>query len=130
MRAYTKERLLAVGFLFLFIASGHPWIWAFLMGPRNNQRVFGFPLHYFISLVLFSVGITLVSMAWVFLEGRVAEEIASSGDGGEAVEEKPGKREKPEQREADEPADTSDQDETADRSEEGEAAEAPEEAGA
>lgn len=93
MRAYTKERLLIVAFLFLIIASGHPWIWTFLMGARNNQRVFGFPLHYFLSLVLFSAGITLVSVAWAFLEGRVAEEISSSGDGSQAEAESEGTRE-------------------------------------
>lgn len=86
MSAYTKERLLVVAFLLLFIATGHPWIWTFLMGVRNNQRVFGFPLHYFVSLVLFFVGITVTSLAWVYVEGRVAEEITSDEDDTDGAE--------------------------------------------
>lgn len=64
MGAYEKEWRSTIGFGVVYVLLAHTGLFAILLGVDNDVRVLGFPLHYFIAIVLGSLGVLGVSIVW------------------------------------------------------------------
>lgn len=81
MSAYRKEAVLTIGFLIAYLLMAHTAPWAIMLGIDNSVRVLGFPLHYFLAIVLGWFGVLAVSIAWNHYADKLEEEIlAEDGD--------------------------------------------------
>lgn len=75
MNAYKKEAWMTVGFLIAYLLMAHTAPWALILGVDNSVRLLGFPLHYFLAIVLGWFGVLAVSIAWNRMADRLEEEI-------------------------------------------------------
>ncbi|MXN65948.1 hypothetical protein GR183_13625 [Stappia sp. GBMRC 2046] len=73
MNAYKKEWTSTLVFGALYVVLAHTGLFAIAFGVDNDTRVLGFPLHYFIAIVLGSAGILAVSIVW----NRYADQLES-----------------------------------------------------
>jgi uncharacterized membrane protein len=80
MSAYKKEAYMTVGFFLAYVLMAHTGPWVIILGIDNSIRVLGFPLHYFIALVLGWFGVLGVSIVWNRMADKLEEEIAMEGD--------------------------------------------------
>jgi uncharacterized membrane protein len=80
MSAYKKEAYMTVGFFIAYVLMAHTGPWAIILGVDNSIRVLGFPLHYFIALVLGWFGVLGVSIMWNRMADKLEEEIAMETD--------------------------------------------------
>ena len=78
MNAYRKEIRGTVFFFILYLLTCHTAIWSILFGTDNSVRVLGFPLHYFIAIVLGWFGVLAISIWWNVWADRLEREIAGS----------------------------------------------------
>ncbi len=76
MGAYKKELKSTVGFGIVYVLLGHTGLWAILLGTNNDVRVLGFPIHYFIAIILGSLGVFIVSLFWTRYANALEDEIA------------------------------------------------------
>lgn len=81
MNAYKREARMTVGFLIAYLLMAHTAPWALIVGVDNSVRVLGFPLHYFLAIVLGWFGVLAVSIVWNRMADRLEEEIlADTGE--------------------------------------------------
>jgi uncharacterized membrane protein len=80
MSAYKKEAYITVGFFVAYVLMAHTGPWAIILGIDNSVRVLGYPLHYFIALVLGWFGVLAVSIVWNRMADQLEEEIAMEAD--------------------------------------------------
>lgn len=85
MNAYDKEIRSTIGFGLIYVLLGHTGLFAILLGTNNDLRILGLPLHYFIAIVLGSVGVFIVSLFWTHVANQLEDEIeaenkATAGD--------------------------------------------------
>lgn len=80
MSAYKKEAYMTVGFFIAYVLMAHTGPWAIILGVDNSVRVLGYPLHYFIALVLGWFGVLGVSIVWNRMADKLEEEIAMEAD--------------------------------------------------
>jgi uncharacterized membrane protein len=80
MSAYKKEAYMTIGFFVAYVLMAHTAPWALILGIDNSIRVLGFPLHYFIAVVLGWFGVLGVSLAWNHMADKLEEEIALEAD--------------------------------------------------
>jgi uncharacterized membrane protein len=80
MSAYKKEAYMTVGFFIAYVLMAHTGPWAIILGIDNSVRVLGFPLHYFLALVLGWFGVLSVSLVWSHMADKLEEEIALEAD--------------------------------------------------
>ncbi|MBI4275467.1 MAG: hypothetical protein HY659_12285, partial [Rhizobiales bacterium] len=52
MDIYKKEIFYTLFFFVLYLLVTHTAVWALLFGTNNSIRVLGFPVHYFIAIIL------------------------------------------------------------------------------
>ncbi|MFQ5705069.1 MAG: hypothetical protein ACE5HT_13745 [Gemmatimonadales bacterium] len=76
MRVVAKEKVVTVVFLVLFLLAGHLGIWFVLFPPSPSARLFGFPLHYTIALIVGWPGILLLAMLYSRVANRLDEEMS------------------------------------------------------
>ena len=75
MKAYDKEIRSTIGFGLLYVLLGHTGLFAILLGTNNDNRILGFPLHYFIAIILGTLGILIVSIFWTNFANKLEDEI-------------------------------------------------------
>lgn len=75
MKAYDKEIKSTIWFAVIYVVLGHTGLFAILIGTNNDTRILGFPAHYFIALILGSVGILIVSVFWASFANKLEDEI-------------------------------------------------------
>ncbi len=75
MDAYKKEMRSTIGFGIAYVLLGHTGLWFFLFGTNNDSRIFGLPTHYFIALILGSLGVLIVSIIWCRYANNLEDEI-------------------------------------------------------
>lgn len=80
MSAYKKEAVLTIGFFVAYVLMAHTAPWAIILGVDNSVRVLGFPLHYFMAVVLGWFGVLAVSIAWNHWADKLEEEILAEGE--------------------------------------------------
>jgi uncharacterized membrane protein len=80
MSAYKKEACMTIGFFVAYVLMAHTGPWALILGVDNSVRVLGFPLHYFLALVLGWFGVLGVSVVWNRMADQLEEEIAQEAD--------------------------------------------------
>jgi uncharacterized membrane protein len=80
MSAYKKEAYMTVGFFVAYVLMAHTGPWALILGIDNSVRVLGYPLHYFLALVLGWFGVLGVSLVWNHMADKLEEEIAMEAD--------------------------------------------------
>jgi uncharacterized membrane protein len=85
MSAYKKEARMTIGFFVAYVFMAHTGPWALILGIDNSVRVLGYPLHYFIAVILGWFGVLAVSLVWNHMADKLEEEIASEVG---AIEEK------------------------------------------
>jgi uncharacterized membrane protein len=81
MSAYRKEAVLTIGFFVAYLLMAHTAPWAIILGIDNSIRVFGFPLHYFMAVLLGWFGVLAVSIAWNHYADKLEEEILAEDEG-------------------------------------------------
>lgn len=75
MNAYEKEMRSTIGFGIAYVLLGHTGLWFIIFGTNNDIRVLGLPIHYFIAIILGSLGVLLLSIAWCRYANRLEDEI-------------------------------------------------------
>ncbi|GHA88052.1 hypothetical protein [Modicisalibacter luteus] len=80
MSAYKKEAVLTIGFFVAYILMAHTAPWAIVLGVDNSVRVLGFPLHYFLAVVMGWFGVLAVSIAWNHYADKLEEEIIAEDE--------------------------------------------------
>ena len=75
LSAYKKEMRSTIGFGLAYILLGHTGLWFIVFGTDNSIRVLGLPIHYFIAIILGSVGVLIVSIIWCRYANRLEDEI-------------------------------------------------------
>jgi hypothetical protein len=75
VKAYDKEIRSTIGFGVVYVLLGHTGLLAMLIGTNNDIRVLGLPIHYFIALILGSLGILIVSVVWTNFANKLEDEI-------------------------------------------------------
>ncbi len=75
MSAYKKEMRSTIGFGLAYILLGHTGLWFIVFGTDNSTRVLGLPIHYFIAIILGSVGVLIVSIFWCRYANQLEDEI-------------------------------------------------------
>ncbi|AUH65975.1 hypothetical protein [Paracoccus zhejiangensis] len=75
MSAYQKEWRQTLLYGALYVLMAHTGLFAWLLGTDNDLRLFGFPLHYAVALVLGSLGVLIVSIFWNRSADRLEDEI-------------------------------------------------------
>ncbi|ASJ74781.1 hypothetical protein [Granulosicoccus antarcticus] len=75
MKAYDKEIRSTIWFGAIYVILGHTGLFAILIGTNNDNRILGFPTHYFIALILGSLGILVVSIFWASYANKLEDEI-------------------------------------------------------
>jgi uncharacterized membrane protein len=80
MSAYKKEARMTIGFFVAYVLMAHTGPWALILGIDNSVRVLGYPLHYFIALMLGWFGVLAVSLVWNHMADKLEEEIAMEAD--------------------------------------------------
>lgn len=75
MSAYRKEAVLTIGFFIAYVLMAHTAPWAIILGIDNSIRVLGFPLHYFVAVVLGWFGVLAVSVVWNYYADKLEEEM-------------------------------------------------------
>ncbi len=78
MSTYTKEWVHTLGFFLLYLLVGHTAIWVILFGKDDAIRVLGFPLQYFVVLVLGWFGALAVSIWWNYAADKLDNEITGA----------------------------------------------------
>lgn len=81
MNAYKKEAVLTIGFFVAYVLMAHTAPWAIILGVDNSVRVLGFPLHYFMAVVLGWFGVLAVSIVWNRYADKLEEEILAEDEG-------------------------------------------------
>lgn len=75
---------MTIGFFVAYLLMAHTAPWVIVFGVENSVRVFGYPLHYFMAVVLGWFGVLAVSIAWNHYADRLEEEIAAADEAGES----------------------------------------------
>ncbi len=75
MDAYKKELRSTIGFGIAYVLMGHTGLWFLIFGIDNSSRILGLPTHYFIALILGSLGVLIVSIIWCGYANRLEDEI-------------------------------------------------------
>jgi len=75
MDAYKKEIRSTITFGVIYVLLGHTGLWALLIGTNNDNRILGFPIHYFIAIMLGTLGILIVSIFWTHFANKLEDEI-------------------------------------------------------
>ncbi len=75
MSAYKKEIKSTITFGVIYVLLGHTGLWALLIGTNNDNRIMGFPIHYFIAIMLGTLGILIVSIFWTYFANKLEDEI-------------------------------------------------------
>lgn len=81
MDAYTKELRSTLVFGLVYVLLGHTGFWFVLFGTNNDIRILGFPVHYFIAIMLGSLGVLIWSMIWCRYANRLEDEIEAENTG-------------------------------------------------
>lgn len=87
MSPYKKEAVMTIGFSVAYLLMAHTAPWALILGVDNSIRMLGFPLHYFLAVVLGWFGVLAVSVVWNRMADRLEEEILAESDECEAQDE-------------------------------------------
>jgi hypothetical protein len=77
LKTYTKEWVGTLVFFGLYIIMGHTGLWFAPFAADSETVVLGFPLHYFVAIILGWFGLFFVSLAWLRWADRLEEEIAA-----------------------------------------------------
>ena len=64
-----------VGFGIAYILLGHTGLWFIMFGTDNSVRIFGLPIHYFIAIILGSLGVLILSIIWCRYANQLEDEI-------------------------------------------------------
>lgn len=80
MDTYRKEICYTIFFFLLYLLVTHTAIWALLFGTNNSIRVLGFPIHYFVAIMLGWFGVIAVSVWWNIATEALDEEIENSSN--------------------------------------------------
>lgn len=80
MDIYKKEIFYTLFFFVLYLLVTHTAVWALLFGTNNSIRVLGFPVHYFIAIILGWFGVIGVSIWWNVATEALDEEIENSSN--------------------------------------------------
>jgi len=75
MKAYKKEMRSTIAFGVIYVLLAHTGMFTVLIGGNNDIRLLGFPIHYFIAIVLGSFGVLLVSIIWSKYANRLEDKI-------------------------------------------------------
>lgn len=75
MKAYKKEMRSTIAFGVIYVLLAHTGMFTVWIGGNNDIRLLGFPIHYFIAIVLGSFGVLLVSIIWSKYANRLEDEI-------------------------------------------------------
>jgi uncharacterized membrane protein len=75
MGAYKKELRSTIGFGVAYVLLRHTGLIAMMLGTNNDVRVLGLPIHYFIAIVLGSLGVLTVSIIWAIYANKLEDEI-------------------------------------------------------
>ncbi|WP_113910979.1 hypothetical protein [Roseovarius dicentrarchi] len=75
MDAYKKEIKSTIGFGLGFVLLGHTGLWFIILGTDNSSRILGLPTHYFIALILGSLGVLIWSIIWCRYANRLEDDI-------------------------------------------------------
>ena len=86
MGAYKKELKSTVAFGVVYVLLGHTGLFALMLGTNNDSRVLGFPIHYFIAIVLGSLGVFIASIFWTRYANRLEDEIEAENQAAEQSE--------------------------------------------
>lgn len=82
MKAYNKECRSTLFYGALYVVLAHTGLITMMIGTNNDIRILGFPLHYFVAIVLGTLGILIVSIFWNIsadkLEDAIEAENAAS----------------------------------------------------
>jgi hypothetical protein len=77
LKTYTKEWVGTLVFFGLYILMAHTGLWFAPFAADSQVIVLGFPLHYFVAVILGWFGLFIVSLFWVRWADRLEEEMAS-----------------------------------------------------
>lgn len=75
MKAYDKEMRSTILFGIAYVLLGHTGLWFIAFGTNNDVRLLGLPVHYFIAIILGSLGVLLLSIIWCRYANRLEDEI-------------------------------------------------------
>jgi len=75
--AYKKELKSTMIFGIVYVLLGHTGLWAILIGTNNDIRLLGLPIHYFLAIIIGSLGILIWSIIWCGYANRLEDEIAT-----------------------------------------------------
>lgn len=77
---YKKELRSTIGFGIVYVLLGHTGLWAIMLGTDNSIRVLGLPIHYFIAIMLGSLGVLVWSIIWCRYANRLEDEIEAENN--------------------------------------------------
>jgi hypothetical protein len=75
---YRKEIVGTIFFFVLYLLMCHTAIWSIFFGTDSDVRILGFPVHYFVGIVLGWFGVLAVSIWWNVWADRLEREIGNS----------------------------------------------------
>jgi len=81
MTTYTKEWVFTLSFFILYVLVAHLGPWVMMIGKNNDLRVLGYPLHFFLVIILGWLGVLAISLVWNVMANRLADEIANHSPG-------------------------------------------------
>lgn len=78
MSVYKKEIRSTIGFGVVYLLLAHTGLFAIYFGVDNDSRILGFPIHYFVAILLGTLGVLIWSIIWTSyannLENQLDEE--------------------------------------------------------
>jgi hypothetical protein len=75
MDLYRREIKGTIFFFLLYLLVCHTGVWSLAIGTNNDVRVLGFPIHYFVAIILGWFGVLAVSIWWNIWADRLEAEI-------------------------------------------------------
>jgi putative solute:sodium symporter small subunit len=79
MDHYKKELVLTVVFFVLLVLAGHLGSWFVIFPVDTGTRLFGYPAHYALALIVSWPGILLLVALYAYFANRLDSEIDPSG---------------------------------------------------
>lgn len=75
MSVYKKEIRSTIGFGIVYLLLGHTGLFAIWLGVDNDSRIMGFPIHYFIAILLGTLGVFIWSIIWTSYANNLEDQL-------------------------------------------------------